>query len=126
MVDVRGQLSVTCCTVRGQPLAGNGTATAQLRCSQKPRERQMTSIRLIALCMVASFALIAPAEAKCGHYGGWGIGITQGIASFMSDKATHQAMDKDSAKPVAALKTECNTNAVLVVQCHTTTKACSK
>ena len=68
-----------------------------------------------------------PANAgSCGRFGGWGIGVTQDIAKFMSNKATHQAMDKENAKPVAALKTECNTSAIVYVQCHTTTKACSK
>jgi hypothetical protein len=86
----------------------------------------MTLTRLaLGLALAALFA--APASAgNCGRFGGWGIGVTPEIAKFMSDKATHQAMDKESAKPVAALKTECNTNALVYVQCHTTTKACSK
>lgn len=62
----------------------------------------------------------------CGRFGGWGIGVTRDIAMFMSEKATHQAMDKENAKAVTAIKTECNTNALVYVQCHSTTKACAK
>ena len=87
----------------------------------------MTSMSKIALGLCLAVLAAAPASAgSCGHFGGWGIGVTQDIAKFMSDKATHQAMDKENAKPVAALKTECNTDAIVYVQCHTTTKACSK
>ena len=81
----------------------------------------------IALGLGLAIALAGPASAAtCGRYGGWGIGVTTGIATFMSDKATHQAMDKDNAKPVAPIKTECNNNALIYIQCHSTTKACSK
>jgi hypothetical protein len=87
----------------------------------------MISISRLALGLALVAVLATPASAgTCGRFGGWGIGVTQDIAKFMSDKATHQAMDKENAKSVAALKTECNTNAVVYVQCHTTTKACSK
>ena len=80
----------------------------------------------IALAAVIALAASAPADASCGRYGGWGIGVTKDIAMFMSNKATHQAMDKDNAKPIAGIKTECNTNAVIYVQCHSFTKACAK
>jgi hypothetical protein len=87
----------------------------------------MTTISKLALGLALAALMSAPASAgSCGRFGGWGIGVTQDIAKFMSDKATHQAMDKENAKPVAALKTECNTNGIVYVQCHTTTKACSK
>ena len=70
---------------------------------------------------------IGTAEAgTCGRFGGWGIGVTQAIASFMSEKATHQALDKENAKPVSAIHTVCNTDALLYVQCHSTTKGCSR
>jgi len=86
----------------------------------------MTIIKF-ALGLTVAAMIAGPASAgTCGRFGGWGIGVTQDIAKFMSDKATHQAMDKENAKPVAALKTECNTDAIVYVQCHTTTKACSK
>ena len=85
------------------------------------------TISKLALGLCFALALAAPANAgTCGRFGGWGIGVTEDIAKFMSKKATNQAMDKENAKPVAALKTECNTNALVYVQCHTTTKACSK
>jgi len=81
----------------------------------------------IGLAAVIALALASPASARtCGHYGGWGIGVTQAIANFMSDKATHQAMDKDNAKSITPIKTECNTNALIYVQCHSTTNACAK
>ena len=86
-------------------------------------------VRIVATALGLAFVIAAtgPASAaSCGRYGGWGIGVTQGIATFMSEKATHQAMDKDNAKAVAAIKTECNTNALIYVQCHSTTKACGK
>ena len=87
----------------------------------------MTTLTRLTLGLALAALVAAPANAgTCGHFGGWGIGVTQEIAKFMSDKATHQAMDKENAKPVAALKTECNSNAIVYVQCHTTTKACSK
>lgn len=84
-------------------------------------------IKMIASALCLSLVAIAPANAgSCGRYGGWGIGVSETIATFMSNKAAHQAMDRDSAKPVAAIKTECNTNAFFYVQCHSTTKACAK
>ncbi len=87
----------------------------------------MTMFSKLALGLALAAVIAAPASAgTCGRFGGWGIGVTEDIAKFMSDKATHQAMDKENAKPVAALKTVCNTNALVYVQCHTTTKACSK
>jgi hypothetical protein len=87
----------------------------------------MTIMSKLALGLCLAALAAAPANAgTCARFGGWGIGVTQDIAKFMSDKATHQAMDKENAKPVTPLKTECNTNAIVYVQCHTTTKACSK
>jgi hypothetical protein len=80
----------------------------------------------LGLAALAAASVGPASAASCGRYGGWGIGVTQDIAKFMSNKATHQAMDKDNAKPTTALKTECNTNAIIYVQCHTTTKACAK
>lgn len=83
--------------------------------------------KLITSAFLLSIVAIAPASAgSCGRYGGWGIGVGETIAGFMSNKALHQAMDRDNAKPVTAIKTECNANAVLYMQCHSTTKACSK
>ena len=80
-----------------------------------------------AVVSAAMAITVTGAEAgTCGHFGGWGIGVTQAIATFMSEKATHQAMDKEQAKPVAAIKTVCNTDALIYVQCHSTTKACAK
>ena len=90
----------------------------------------MTTISKLALGLALAAAVAAaagPANAgSCGRFGGWGIGVTEDIAKFMSNKAMHQAMDKEKAQPVAAMKTECNTNAIVYVQCHSTTKACSK
>jgi hypothetical protein len=89
----------------------------------------MISVKVIALGLSLATAIAAagPASAaKCGRYGGWGIGVTTDIAKFMSDKATHQAMEKDNAKPIATLQTTCNNNALIYIQCHTTTKACAK
>ena len=90
----------------------------------------MTVVLKIISGAVVSAAMaitVTGAEAgTCGHFGGWGIGVTQAIATFMSEKATHQAMDKEQAKPVAAIKTVCNTDALIYVQCHSTTKACAK
>ena len=81
----------------------------------------------IALSLALAVTAATPAFAgTCGHYGGWGIGVTEGIATFMSTKATHQAMDRDNAKPTMAIKTQCNTDALIYVQCHSTTTACSK
>ena len=89
---------------------------------------QLTKSMVGAIAAVAVIgALAGPAGAtSCGHYGGWGIGVTTDIAKFMSDKATHQAMDKDNARPVAAIQTECNNNALVYIQCHSFTKACAK
>lgn len=87
------------------------------------------SARIVSALIVAAAlgVSISGAEAgTCGRFGGWGIGVTQAIATFMSEKATHQAMDKEQAKPVAAIKTVCNTDALVYVQCHSTTKACAK
>jgi hypothetical protein len=84
------------------------------------------TIYRIALGLVLAGLVASPATASCGRYGGWGIGVTQDIAKFMSNKATHQAMDKDNAHPVAAIQTECNNNALVYIQCHSFTKACSK
>ena len=88
----------------------------------------MVSLARIALALVVFSAAASTANAgTCGRFGGWGIGVSEGIAMFMSNKAMHQALDKENAKPVAAVKTECNTNAVVYVQCHTfTAKACGK
>lgn len=90
----------------------------------------MTMITKLSTGLAAAVvltALASPASARtCGRFGGWGIGVTQAIATFMSEKATHQAMDKEQAKAIAPIKTECNTNALIYVQCHSTTKACAK
>jgi len=81
---------------------------------------------IVSALILATVAATPAAAGSCGRYGGWGIGVGEGIASFMSNKALHQAMDRDNAKPVGAVKTECNVNAVIYTQCHTTTKACAK
>lgn len=87
----------------------------------------MTAIARLALGLALLGTAATTAHAgTCGRFGGWGIGVSEGIATFMSNKAMHQALDKENAKPVAAVKTECNTNAVVYVQCHTFTKACGK
>lgn len=82
---------------------------------------------VFGISFAAAITAAVPAFASsCSRYGGWGIGVTQDIATFMSTKAMHQALDKDSAKPAGGIKTECNTNALIYVQCHTFTKACGK
>lgn len=87
----------------------------------------MSNVIKVAIGLAIAVLVTVPADAAtCGRYGGWGIGITQDIAKFMSDKATHQAMEKDNAKPVTAIATKCNTDAMLYWQCHSTTKACAK
>jgi len=81
----------------------------------------------VGLGIAIALASVTPASAgTCGRFGGWGIGVTESVAKFMSNKAMHQALAKESARPLGAARTECNTNAVLYVQCHTFTKACSK
>jgi len=91
----------------------------------------MTAVRTLAVAAALGVALTSaatgPANAgSCGRFGGWGIGVTQDIATFMSTKAMHQALDKENAHPVAGVKTECNNNALVYIQCHTFTRACSK
>jgi hypothetical protein len=85
----------------------------------------VSSIRPLALGLAfVAVGFTASANAACERAGGWGIGVTKDIASFMSEKATHQAMDKDGVKPVGRIVTTCNNDAVLYFQCHSTVQAC--
>jgi len=86
----------------------------------------MTAIYRTALGFALATMLASTASASCGRFGGWGIGVTEDIAKFMSNKAMHQALDKENAKPLGSARTECNNNAVVYIQCHTFTKACGK
>lgn len=74
--------------------------------------------------LAAALACAMPAEAGCGKYGGWGMGVTTGIATFMSEKATHDSITKAGAKQTGNVKTTCDTSNVLYVTCTSSARAC--